>query len=691
MTSQTSGEVAARMLTAVLCAVHETGTDAVTVLGPVRDEADEVVDFEVLAATELVSALLGVDGPPVGVRLSQAQPDLAGRLIELNREVLLTGRAMHHEMELRLDGDGGRRRYGTVSRVAVDGVVVVLWSDRTEKHEARAALELSERRFRALVERSSDMIVTVDGDGVVSYGSPSVSSVGFTQQEVVGQHFSRFIHPEDVSVAARLMSATLQAPEGGSVQGLLRSMTATGNVRWMQVTGSNHLADPSVESVVFNIRDVTAHREAELLLQQQAFQDALTGLPNRRWFLDALRYAGARAERTGRPMAVLLIDVDNFKTVNDSLGHRAGDELLVTLAARMLAAVRPSDHVARLGGDEFVVLAEDLREEADAVAVSERLVATTVDRYTVDRLDAKVTLSIGVATASTATDPHTLLANADAAMYEAKRLGRNRIQVFDPTLRQQAMQRMQLQHEVHQALVRDEFVLHWQPIVRAADGAMTAAEALVRWQHPARGLLMPADFLPAVGDIGLMHDLCAWVITAALRQADAWSVLSPAPDVFINLDRRQLTVSTFPRDLGATASAFGVDPRRVSLELSERLLSDDLTAVTAPLSQLRDQGFGIALDDFGAGNTSLAWLQQLPIDLLKLDRRFTMSLGTPATDAIVRSLIDLSQILGISSVAEGVESDVQQRLLTEMGCEYLQGFHLARPQPAEQLTALLER
>jgi diguanylate cyclase (GGDEF)-like protein/PAS domain S-box-containing protein len=680
------------MLGAVLDAVHRTGTDAITVLRPVHDHAGEVVDFEIVAATDLVGALTGISGPLVGSRLSESRAGLGSQIIALNREVLTTGEPLHHKITLDLPTGGSMQtRTGVVARIAAHGLVVVLWSDVTDKEAAGEALRSSERRFRALVERATDLVVTVDEKGTISYASPSVGQLGYTPDEVCGQRAESFDHENDLLAVSRLLEAARAAAPGAAVSAPLRWYGRSGDARWVQITATNHLDDPAVGCIVLNGRDITVQREGELLLRQQALEDTLTGLPNRRWFLDALRHAGARSERTGRPMALLLIDVDNFKMVNDSLGHPAGDALLVVLARRMLAALRPADHVARLGGDEFVVLAEDLNDETDAVAMAERLVEATSDEYTLDGYEARITLSIGVSAAQGRFDPDSLLADADAAMYEAKRRGRNGIRVFDPQLRHNAMRRLQLQGEISRALRESQFELHWQPIMHIASGAIHGAEALIRWRHPTRGVMPPSEFLDATSDAGLMPELCEWVAHNAVAQAARWAELPTRPDVYINLDRKQLTIAGFPEALHQLTTSYGVDPRRISLELSELMLSDDLDVIAAALAGLRENEFRIALDDFGAGNTSLSWLHKLPIDLLKLDQRFTRSLASPTTEAIVRSVVDLTRALGIASVAEGVETTEQASLLRAMGCDYLQGYHIARPQSVESVSALLAR
>jgi diguanylate cyclase (GGDEF)-like protein len=387
---------------------------------------------------------------------------------------------------------------------------------------------------------------------------------------------------------------------------------------------------------------------------------------------------------------VLLADVDDFKLVNDTLGHGAGDRLLVELSQRVAGALRPADTVARLGGDELVVLAEDLADERDALAVADRVAVAASGRYDLGApLRPRITLSIGVSTATGEVEPDALLSHADAALYEAKRRGRDRIQLFSSSLRRGLVARLHAEHELDQAIGTDELVLFWQPIVRTHDWAVVAAEALVRWRHPDRGLLSAAEFLPAARSAGLMPRLCKWVLAQAVAQAAAWHELPAPPQIFVNLSPQELADPSLPEDLSALAAEHDVPPRRINLEVSEGTLAGQVDAIRERLGELRDLGFGIALDDFGAGNTSLAWLQQLPIDLLKLDRRFSAGIAEPATQAIVASLVQLSTALGIASLAEGIQTHEQLARLTDLGCNYTQGFLLGRPQAAGDLTARL--
>ena len=574
-----------------------------------------------------------------------------------------------------------------------DGRIAVILhfaEDITGATRAQAAIAASEQRFRALVEHASDLILVLGADRRITYMSPRASGVPGLQDGGPDLRWGDLTHPDDKALSLGLFTRVRAAPAGQTLREQFRLADDGGGVRWIDVHATNHLDHPAIRGIVVNARDITEQRRAEHLLVEQAVRDPLTGLPNRRWFLDALARATARAARSGRPVGVLLADVDDFKLVNDTLGHAAGDRLLVELARRVSGALRPSDTVARLGGDEFVVLAEDLEHARHGAAVAERIAGAASGRYDVGAsLRPRITLSMGVSTSRGEVDPDALLSHADAALYEAKRRGRNRIQVFSSTLRQGLVDRLHTEHELERALGDDGLALHWQPIVRTEDGEVVAAEALVRWHHRERGLLAAADFLPAARSAGLMPRVCEWVLAHAVTQAAAWSALPTPLQISINLSPVELADPTLPDTLAAMAAANGVEPGRVHVEISETLLPGQVTTIRDRLVALRELGFGIALDDFGAGNTALAWLQVLPIDTLKLDRRFSATIDTTPTRAIVASIVQLAAALGIASLAEGIQTHEQLTSLTDLGCDYTQGFLLGRPQAAEELTARL--
>ena len=574
-----------------------------------------------------------------------------------------------------------------------DGRVTLLLhtvEDVTAAQRADLALVHSERRFRSFVEHAADAILVIGSDGEVLYASPATSVItGRPIGETLG--WSDLVHPDDVEAAIRLVGAA-RAGSGVAVSGRLRVLGGDGSLRYVDARLTDHRDDLAIGGLVINVRDVTEQQLVERTLQRQALEDALTATPNRRWFLEAAKHATARAQRNGTPLGVVLVDVDRFKLINDTMGHPAGDQLLIELTRRMAGALRPSDTVARLGGDEFAILSEDLRSEQDAWQIAQRVAEAATGLYDLGPgLEARVTLSIGLCTDDGSADADTLLAHADAALYKAKREGRNRIEVFDPELRRALVHRVRVEHELHRALRDDEFVLHWQPIIRTRDETIVGAEALLRWQHPERGLLAPAAFLPIAEEAGLMPSIGAWAIDRALAQAVLWQRMEERPRVFVNLAAEQLRVPSLPEEVAALALRYGVPPEDVCFEVSERTLDTDLAALREQLLLLRGHGFGLALDDFGAGNTALSWLQQLPLDVLKLDRRFTATVEDPTAQAIIRAIVDLGPALGVTTVAEGVESPAQLATLRRLGCDFAQGYEIAEPQSAHRVSQRFRR
>ncbi|MDA0172118.1 EAL domain-containing protein [Solirubrobacter taibaiensis] len=593
-------------------------------------------------------------------------------------------------------GDVFEERWWSVVNTPVkdaDGRVTLLMQtveDVTHAQQAALALERSERRFRSFVEHAADAIIVLGLEGDVIYASPATSVI--TGRPVgAGLRWSEIVHPDDVGAALRLVGAA-EAGSGEAACGRLRVLGADGTLRYVDVRVTDHRDDVAICGLVLNVRDVTEEQQAERTLQRQALEDALTATPNRRWFLEAAKHASARALRNGTPLGVVLVDVDRFKLINDTMGHPAGDQLLIQLTRRMAGALRPSDTVARLGGDEFAILSEDLRSEHDAWQIAQRVAEAATGLYDVGPgLEARVTLSIGLCTDDGSADADTLLAHADAALYKAKREGRNRIEVFDPELRRALVHRVRVEHELHRALRDDEFVLHWQPIIRTRDETIVGAEALLRWQHPERGLLAPAAFLPIAEEAGLMHTIGAWAIDRALAQAVRWQQMEERPRVFVNLAAEQLRVPSLPDEVAQLALRYAVPPEDICFEVSERSLDADLAALREQLLLLRGYGFGLALDDFGAGNTALAWLQQLPLDVLKLDRRFTATVEDPTAQAIIRAIVDLGPALGVTTVAEGVESPSQLATLRRLGCDFAQGYEIAEPQSARRVSQRFRR
>jgi diguanylate cyclase (GGDEF)-like protein len=441
----------------------------------------------------------------------------------------------------------------------------------------------------------------------------------------------------------------------------------------------------------------------------RALHDPLTGLANRGLLMEQLGQALTRARRRPGSVAVLFLDLDRFKVLNDSLGHAVGDELLVEVARRLERVMRSADTVARLGGDEFVVLAEDVAGVDEALALARRLRESVAVPIAVGAgQQVVVTASVGIALSApggedgddpassvVAATPSSLLWDADVAMYRAKDSGRDRVQLFEDGLRAGSLGRFQSETMLRRALDQDGLRLHYQPLVDLATGRLAGAEGLVRLQDPDRGLIPPAEFIPVAEETGLVVPLGAWVVAEGAAQAAAWQSLQPADAppmvVSINLSGRQLSTPGFAFKVGSAIARSGADPSHLCFEVTENTLLDAHGGSVATLEELKALGVRLAIDDFGTGHSSLTWLRRIPADFLKVDRTFVAGLGVhPGDTAIVRAVLDLGQALGLTTVAEGVETPEQLAALRELGCDWAQGFHLAEPGPAEAVTRLLK-
>jgi diguanylate cyclase (GGDEF)-like protein len=444
------------------------------------------------------------------------------------------------------------------------------------------------------------------------------------------------------------------------------------------------------------LRYAMERKRAEIELAHRALHDPLTGLPNRALFLDRLEVALARAARDPRSVAVMFIDLDRFKTVNDSLGHEVGDQVLIEVAARLEALVRPSDTVARFGGDEFMLLFDDFAEEQDAVLLADRISDGIAQPFVLGEQEFFLTASIGIAFAhgGAAGSAANIIRNADATMYRAKESG-SRIELFSNDVRTSALSRLQLDTELHRAVERGELRVAYQPQVSLASGQIVGVEALVRWQHPTRGLLAPTDFIPLAEDIGLVTPIGLWVFEQACHDLAQWndSAGSRAPVCAgVNLSPRQLTQPDLASDIAAILERTAVDPGQIWLELTESAVIRSTEAAAAVLHDIKALGVRLSVDDFGTGYSSLSALERFPIDALKIDRSFIEHLpGDSRSGRIVLAVIYLARAMGLGVIAEGVEQPEQMTELMKLGCDCAQGFLFARPVPALAMTEMLDR
>jgi diguanylate cyclase (GGDEF)-like protein len=435
-------------------------------------------------------------------------------------------------------------------------------------------------------------------------------------------------------------------------------------------------------------------REAQALeMAHQALHDALTGLPNRLLVAERLDQAVERSSRTGSEVAVLFIDLDHFKLINDSRGHAAGDELLVITAERLRRVVRPDDVVARFGGDEFVIVCEDDSAAFEASVLAERITQALREPVLVNGEEVFLSASVGIATSDGAGSPENLLRDADAAMYRAKEKGRDRCEFFDATMRTEATERLAIQNALHRAIERDELRVFYQPVVDLDSGAVSGLEALVRWDHPQHGLVSPASFIPLAEETGLIVPIGAWVLEQATDQLARWRKQSwgASLTVSVNLAARQLRQPDLIPLLMSALLTSGMEPAAVCLELTETTFMEDAGSHREALAGIKGLGVGLAIDDFGTGYSSLTYLKRFPVSVLKIDQAFVRGLGEDAADtAIVKSVIDLAHALGLVVVAEGVETGDQVAHLRRLGCDLAQGYFFARPQAAVDIERLLE-
>ncbi len=555
-----------------------------------------------------------------------------------------------------------------------------------------ADLTRSEERFRSLVSNASDVILIAAADGTIMYESPAVASVmGYQGASRAGASAFDALHPGDAAAVRQLFHDVAEQPNA-LVATRFRARHSDGTWRHLEGVAKNLLDDPAVGGVVINYRDVTDRSTLEEQLRHQAFHDALTGLPNRALFMDRLERAVVRTRRSDQELAVLFLDIDDFKAINDRLGHAAGDNVLIAVADRVRGSLRAADTTARMGGDEIAILLED-SSAAAAEETARRIHAVLRQPIALDTTELVVGVSVGIAVCRRGSpSADELLRNADVAMYGAKSRGKGRSIVFDPTLHDAAISRVQLKADLRLAIQRGDLRLEYQPIVRLSDGELRGVEALVRWQHPARGTIGPTEFIPLAEEGDMIIDLGRWVLSEACRQARAWEDEGggrPVP-VSVNLSPRQIEEAGFVDDVRQILEQTGLAAPSLTLEITESVVMGDTEASIATLGALKQLGVRLAIDDFGTGYSSLSYLQRLPVDIIKIDRSFVATLNTGGSDAaLVRSIIALGDALNLETVAEGIEEATQLHELISLGARFGQGYYFARPLSVAAMSDLL--
>jgi diguanylate cyclase (GGDEF)-like protein/PAS domain S-box-containing protein len=656
--------------------------DSVAVEAPVRDADESSVDDLRI----LVPIRGAVDGNPIGVYevLQDGRP-IATRVEDTRTEVFLTasGASTILLLLLWLAFAGASRTLAGQNRLLREQAI--------KQESLTADLRRSEERFRSLVRNASDAVLIIHADGTVGYESPAVERVlGYTVDERRGRPALDILHPEDAAFGQRLLDAVRRAP-GAEAEGELRARHADGSWRVIEAVAKNLLDVPAVGGIVLNYRDVTERKELERQLAHQAFHDRLTGLANRALFLDRLEHARTRASRSPAAMAVLFLDLDDFKAINDRFGHATGDEALRVAATRIAAAVRPGDTVARIGGDEFAILIEDAAAAAQAEDVAERVLERLRKPFRAGGSEVVLRASVGVAEATTTDSADELLRNADIAMYRAKSDGKGRIVRFHPALRDSILGRIQLKADLQLGLERGEFTVAYQPIVDLRTGSTVGFEALARWNHPRHGPISPTEFIPLAEESGAIIALGRWVLEEATRQTGAWQRASGrALTISVNVSARQVANPGLVAEVAAALEAADLQPASLMLEITEGALVGDTESAIAILTSLRGLGVRLAIDDFGTGYSSLNYLRELPVDVIKIDRSFVAEVNHGAEQrAVLRSILDLARTLHLETIAEGIEDSSQLDKLTSLGTTLGQGFYFARPIRSDEVADFL--
>jgi diguanylate cyclase (GGDEF)-like protein/PAS domain S-box-containing protein len=603
-----------------------------------------------------------------------------------------------------------RRKNGTLFHAVVtitpvlddeDNLVGItgITTDITELRRTKERLKKAEERYRTLVEQVPALIYVdlLDGVGSGGYTSPQAEAMlGYSLDEWAAdpEFWVKLLHPED---RERVVAEHVWANENGESLSLeYRMIAKDGRVVWLR-DDSMILYDgasrPQHRQGV--IVDITERKALEGQLEQQALHDSLTGLPNRVLFSDRLQHAVAERGRRRSKVAVLYIDLDNLKIVNDSLGHDAGDELLVGVAERLQASLRPGDTAARLGGDEFAVLPENLSHADEATRVAERITEKLRTPFEVAQRETFATASIGVAIGDTVRRAQDLLRDADLAMYKAKQLGKARYALSEETMSAGALERLELSNDLRRALEQGEFAVHYQPEVSLATGRTVGFEALIRWEYPERGQLLPDRFIPLAEETGMIAPMGRWVLQEACNQAREWQEHYPSEPplvVCVNLSAKQLRDPDLYRVVGQILEECGLEPSSLNLEITESVAMEDAPVTAAVLEELHALGARVIIDDFGTGYSSISHLQEFPVDYIKIDRSFLDRLEEEAgASVLVKAMIDLAHALDLEVIAEGVETAGQLERLREMGCEMAQGHYFSRSLPGEAAVSLLEK
>jgi diguanylate cyclase (GGDEF)-like protein/PAS domain S-box-containing protein len=543
------------------------------------------------------------------------------------------------------------------------------------------ALHANDQAFRALVQHSQDIITLHDERGQTLYESPSAARMlGYPSGSLIGRLPFESIHPKD---ARRVRAAFARLLQGEGTQAPIEFRFRHANGHWihLEALGSNLLEHAGIRGVVLTSRDVTERKEAEARATYLAHHDSLTGLPNRLLMHDRLHQAIVQARRSGGQVALMFMDLDRFKLVNDSFGHVIGDTLLKKVAARLTHCLRDTDTVARLGGDEFTIMLPDVDSPQGAGEVAERILSDFAEPFSEAEQELYVSASIGISLfPRDGTAPDELVKHADTAMYSAKDSGRNTDCYFTEGLNREVREKVTMESGLRKAIERGELRLYYQPKIDLVSRRVIGAESLVRWQHPTLGLVSPSKFIPIAEESGLIVPLGEWVLNAACAQMRLWQEQGHELQVAINVSARQFRQGNLADLVLRAMAAAHVDARFIEIEVTESAIMNDAQSSIATLEAMKSRGISISIDDFGTGYSSLSYLKRLPLDVLKIDQSFVRDITNDHNDAaIVRAIIGLARSLGKKVIAEGVEDDNQLSFLNANGCNYGQGYLFGRP------------
>lgn len=643
----------------------------------------------------------------------EAKAFSSGKRADVDRIAASATRPLHFKLDRTLDIFEAERRHeaevGTItlaffatgSFIFVGALIAVLFGLHQRRTMAmlasrsgQAAAEASERRFRSLVRNNADVIAVTNEEGQVKLMSEASERLfGQSSASLIGKSFYDLVHKEDLPLLQGAYAAVWAEPSSTNMVEI-RILTAAGGSRPFQVTLNNLSSDPDVQGALLTCHDLYERKRLEDELTHNAFHDLLTGLPNRALFMDRLEHQLRTRSGETPNASVLFIDLDNFKIVNDSLGHAVGDELLLMAAKRLASTVRPGDTVARLGGDEFTILLVGVGNAAEAVKAAQRILASLEAPFLLENREVIVPASIGIAVCNrTGVDAFQLLRDADTAMYAAKAQGKNGFAVFDRRMNAAAMDRLELETQLRQAIDGKQLILHYQPIIDMVTGRLGEVEVLLRWQHPTRGLVAPGKFIPIAEETNLVVPIGEWVLREACAQLARWDRRYRDHrdlGINVNVSGRQLRHPSFVPVLAQILAEHGIEPYRVKLDISETAMLRDFESARDMIEALRATGVKIAIDDFGTSHSTISFLSRLPVDTLKIDGTLIAPLGLDTRSrGVVSAMISMARTLGLQVTSEGIETKEQLDVLRKLGCDSGQGNHFAHPAPADAIDKML--